>query len=186
VTPETSPGAGRAPGTKVGETPRLVLRRFTLDDAEFVRELVNEPGWLRFIGDRNVHTPEQACAYIEKRLLGPYARLGFGFYRVELKRDGTPVGLCGLVRRDGLDDVDLGFGLLERCAGLGYAREAAVEVVRQAREELALTRLVAITLPDNQRSIALLEKLGMRLERTLRLPGEQADLSLYGMGLRAP
>jgi ribosomal-protein-alanine N-acetyltransferase len=103
-----------------------------------------------------------------------------------LKRDGSPVGLCGLVRRDGLDDVDLGFGLLERWAGHGYAYEAAVEVVRQAREELSLTRIAAITLPDNQRSVALLEKLGMRLERTIRLPGEQADLSLYGMELRSP
>lgn len=170
-------------GQVVGETARLVLRRFTLEDAPFVTELVNEPGWLRFIGDRDVHTSGQARAFIEKRLLGPYERLGFGFYRVELKHDRSPVGLCGLVRRDGLEDVDIGFGLLESCAGRGYAHEAALEVVRQAREELALTRLVAITRPDNRRSIALLEKLGMRCERTLRLPGEQTDLSLYGMEL---
>lgn len=167
------------------ETERLVLRRFTLEDAPFVTELVNEPGWLRFIGDRDVHTPEQACAFIEKRLLAPYARLGFGFYRVELKRDSSPIGLCGLVRRDGLDDVDIGFGLLERSAGHGYAYEAAVETVRYAREELGLARLVAITRPDNQRSIALLDKLGMSFERALRLPGEQTDLSLYGMALVA-
>ena len=173
-----------APGVNVLETERLVLLRFTLDDAQFVTELVDAPGWLRFIGDRDVHTPEQACTFIEKRLLGPYARLGFGCYRVELKRDGSPIGLCGLVRRDGLDDVDIGFGLPERCAGQVYAYEAAVGAVRYAREELA--RLCAITRPDNQRSIALLEKLGMRFERALRLPGEQTDLSLYGLGLGAP
>jgi ribosomal-protein-alanine N-acetyltransferase len=172
-------------GDKVGETERLVLRRFTLDDAAFVLELVNEPGWLRFIGDRNVRTLDDARAFIEKRLLGPYARLGFGFYRLELKVGGTPVGLCGLVRREGLDDVDIGFGLLQRWEGRGYAHESAVEVVRHAREQLALTRLVAITRPDNGPSIALLEKLGMRFERTLRLPGETVDLSLYGMELVA-
>jgi RimJ/RimL family protein N-acetyltransferase len=183
VTPgDATPDAG-SPGLQVGETARLVLRRFTLDDAEFVRVLVNEPGWLRFIGDRNVRTVEDARAYIENRLLGPYERLGFGFYRLERKDDGTPVGLCGLVKRDGLDDADIGFGLLACFEGHGYAHEAALEIVRQARDVHALTRLVAITRPDNAHSIALLEKLGLRLERTVRLPGDDTELNLYAMNL---
>ncbi len=171
------------PGQVVCETARLVLRRFTLDDAEFVMELVNEPGWLRYIGDRNVHRLEQARGFIEQRLLGPYERLGFGFYRVERKEDGVPVGLSGLVKREGLDDVDIGFGQLARFSGRGYAHEAALEVVRMAAGDLKLSRLVAITQPDNAGSIALLLRLGMSFERTVRLPGEQVDLSLYGMAL---
>ena len=164
-------------------TERLVMRRFTLQDAAFVRELVNEPEWLRWIGDRSVHTLEDAAGYLERVLLAQYERLGFGFYRVELAHDGTPVGLCGLVRREGMDDADAGFAMLARHSGRGYAGEAARRVVRHAREDLALTRLAGITRPGNAPSIALLERLGMRYERTIRLPGESVDLSLYGMAL---
>ena len=167
------------------ETERLVLRRFTLDDAAFLRELVNEPGWLRYIGDRKVQTLDDARGYLERALLAQYVRLGFGFYRVELQADGTPVGLCGLVRRQGMDDVDMGFAILERHSGRGYASEAAQRIVRHAREDLGLARITGITQPGNAASIALLEKLGMRFERTIRLPGETADLGLYGMVLAA-
>ena len=168
------------------ETERLVLRRFTRDDAEFVRELVNEPGWLRHIGDRKVHTLEDALGYLERAMLAQYARLGFGFYRVERREDGVPVGLCGLVRREGMPDADLGFALLARHERRGYAFEAAERVVRHAREDLGLARLAAITRPDNAGSIALLVKLGMRYERAFRLPGEGEELSLYAMALGAP
>jgi [ribosomal protein S5]-alanine N-acetyltransferase len=133
-----------------------------------------------------VHTLEDAGGYLERTLLAQYARLGFGFYRVELAAEGTPVGMCGLVHRPGMDDVDMGFAMLERHSGRGYAGEAARRVVRHAREDLGLTRLAGITQPDNAASIALLEKLGMRFERTLRLPGETVDLNLYGMALDAP
>jgi RimJ/RimL family protein N-acetyltransferase len=170
-------------GVVVVETERLVLRRFTLQDSGFVRELVNEPGWLRYVGDRSVHTLEDAVGYLERTLLAQYARLGFGFYRVELAGDGTPVGLCGVVHRQGMDDADIGFAMLARHSGRGYAREAARRVVRHAREDLGLSRLTGITLPGNAASIALLEGLGMRFERTIRLPGGTEDLSLYGMAL---
>ena len=171
------------PGTKVCETDRLALRRFTLEDAAFVLELLNEPGWLRFIGDRNVRTLEDARAYLERGSIGHYARRGYGFYRVELKATGEPVGMSGLIKRDALDDVDIGFAQLARHAGRGYAQEAAAEVVRHAREDVGLARLVAITTPDNVRSISLLEKLGMRFERTIRLSDDEAELRLYGMEL---
>ena len=167
-------------------TERLVLRRITPGDAAFILELLNEPGWLRHIGDRNVHTLDEARAFMESRMLPLHARFGFGFYRAEMKSDRTVVGMCCLLRRDGLDDVDLRFAFLARHAGHGFAREAAEAVVRHAGEDLGLARLVAITRPDNLRSIALLEKLGMRLERPLRLPGGDEELRLYGMSLGAP
>jgi [ribosomal protein S5]-alanine N-acetyltransferase len=173
------------PGRLVGRTARLVLRHFTLDDAAFILELVNEPDWLRFIGDRDVHTLEQARTYLERGPMSLYDKFGFGFYRVELAADGTPVGMCGLIQREVLDGVDIGFALLERHERCGYGHEAAAEVVRQAREDHGLDRLLAITNLDNARSIALLEKLGMHYERDLRLPGEDADVRLYAMELGA-
>lgn len=174
------------PGLQVATTQRLILRRLTLDDAAFILELVNEPGWLRFIGDRNARDLEGARAYLERGPMSLYPKLGFGFYRVELGVDGTPVGICGLIKRDALEDVDIGFALLERHAGHGYAYEAAAETVRHAREDLGLKRLAAITNTDNLRSIALLEKLGMRFERMFRLPGDESDVRLFGMELQAP
>ncbi len=180
-----SGGEPRARGAIVRTTARLVLRRLTPDDAPFAFELLRSPGWLRFIGDRHVHTITDAGLYLERVPIAQYARLGYGLYRVELALDGTPVGLCGIVRREALEDPDLGFALLERHTGRGYALEAAREVVAHAREDVGLARLAAIVRPDNGRSIALLEKLGMRYERLLRLPGEEQDVRLYGLELES-
>jgi RimJ/RimL family protein N-acetyltransferase len=164
-------------------TERLVLRRFVPDDAAFILEHLNEPAWLRFIGDRNVHSLEAARGYIERGPMMMYARRGFGLYRVELGATGEVLGMCGLIKRDALEDVDIGFSLLARHAGKGYAFEAAAGTVRHAREDLRLRRLAAIVNADNIRSIALLEKLGMCFERMIRLPGEDVDIRLYGMEL---
>lgn len=174
------------PGDLVLTTDRLVLRRFTREDDAFILELLNEPGWLRWIGDRNVHSLEDARGYLERGPLKLYADLGFGFYRVELASDGSPIGMCGLIQRAGLDDVDIGFSLLARCHGHGYAFEAAARVVRHAREDLGLVRLVAIVVAANERSVRLLKKLGMRYERVVRLPKDPEELHLYGMALVAP
>lgn len=153
------------------ETPRLRLRELTIDDGAFLLELLNEPGWQRFIGDRGVRTIDDARRYIAVAYLPMYTKLGFGLWLVETRDPiPTPVGLCGLLRREGLEDVDLGFALIERHQGRGYAHEAAAAVVDYAREPLRLRRLVAITAPDNARSGRLLEKLGFRFERMIRLP----------------
>ena len=162
-------------------TGRLRLDRLTADDAPFILELVNEPDWLRFIGDRNVHDLAAARTYIEKGPRDMYARLGFGLYKVSLQ-DGTPVGMCGLIKRDGLDDVDIGFAFLARHRGRGYAREAAAATLEHARS-LGLTRLVAITSPDNVRSMQLLEKLGFVYRETLRLPQHGGESRLFALKL---
>jgi RimJ/RimL family protein N-acetyltransferase len=104
-------GEMQDPVIRVLETQRLVLRRFSLDDAAFVFEIVNDPAWLQNIGDRHVKTLDDARAYLQKGTLAMYERMGFGMYVVALKESGEPIGMRGLVKREGLDDVDIGFAL---------------------------------------------------------------------------
>ena len=163
----------------VFETERLSVREFALDDAPFILELLNEPDWLRFIGDRGVRNLDDARAYIQRATLDMYARLGFGLYRVSLKADGTPVGMCGLLKRDSLPDVDIGFAFLARHRGRGYAREAAAGTLNHARKSHGLKRILAITAPDNASSIALLEKLGFSYEKTVQLSADGGESKLF-------
>jgi len=164
------------------ETERLVLRRFTLDDAAFMRRLVNEPSWLEFIGDRGVRTEEDARDYLRKGPLAMYDHYGFGLFAVELAEISGPIGICGLVKRDFLEDFDLGFAFFPEFWGMGYAREAATAVLDLARRKLGLARLVAITAPGNHRSARLLEKIGFTLEKTVRYPGKTSEVLLYSHG----
>jgi RimJ/RimL family protein N-acetyltransferase len=163
-------------GVNVIETERLALRRLTADDAAFVRELVNEPSWIRFIGDRGVRTLEDARAYLEKGPLAMYRRHGFGLWVVEVRETGEATGLCGLIKRDALEDVDIGFAFLPRFWRRGYALESARAVLAYGRETLELQRIVAITSPDNDASIRLLEKIGLHFEQTIELAGEPTKL----------
>lgn len=163
----------------VVETDRLVLRRLTAGDAAFIRDLVNDPDWLRYIGDRNVRTLADARAYLRDGPIAMYARFGFGLYLVELREGRVPIGVCGLLRRDVLEDVDLGFALLPSFRARGYAFEAAAATLAYARETLALSRVVAIVSPENRPSIRLLEKLGLWFERMIRLP-DGSDVCLFG------
>lgn len=161
------------------ETDRLRLRWLTADDAAFMFELVNDPTWIEFIGDRNVKTVEAARAYVTEKYVADYVGHGFGLNLVELKESGTPVGICGLIKREGLDDVDVGFAFLPRYAGLGYATESAAAVLEHGRRVLGIGRIVAITTPNNARSIRVLEKVGLRFEKIIRIKGDDEDLALY-------
>jgi ribosomal-protein-alanine N-acetyltransferase len=158
------------------ETERLALRRLTPEDAAFMRRLVNEPSWLEFIGDRGVRTEEDAREYLRTGAIASYETHGFGLWAVTLRDSDAPIGICGLVRRDFLDDVDLGFAFLPEFQAKGYGREAGAAVVDYARRVLGLARLVAITVPANSRSIALLEKLGFVLEKKMEHPGRSEVL----------
>jgi RimJ/RimL family protein N-acetyltransferase len=164
---------------KILETERLVLRRAVVEDSEFILELLNDPAWLRFIGDRGVRTLDDARAYILKTLVGMYERLGFGLYLTELKGESIPIGLCGLIKRDSLEDVDIGFAFLPEFCGKGYAYESASAVMAYGRRTFGLKRLVAITSPDNEASVRLLEKLGFHFERMAELPGDSEAVSLF-------
>ena len=165
------------------ETERLILRHATEDDAPFMLELLNDPAFLRFVGDRGVRTLEDARRYIRERHVEAYRRNGFGFYLVELKETGAPVGTCGLVRREGLTDPDVGFAFLPDYRARGYGFESARAVVDYARERLGLKRLLAITSPDNDASGALLGKLGLKFERMMKLPGEDEEVKLFAADL---
>lgn len=166
----------------IAQTRRLRLRHFAEDDAAFIVELLNDPGWIRYIGDRNIRTLDDAQRYLLKGPMDMYDRLGFGLYLVELIDTAEPAGMCGLLKRPTLEDVDLGFAFLPRFRRQGYAHEAAVAVMALARR-LALTRVVAILTPDNEPSARLLRKLGFQWEREVRLaPGSEA-LNLYATAL---
>ena len=167
------------PGRTVLETPRLVLREFTHGDDAFVLRLVNEPSWLRFIGDRGVRTLEDARRYLDDGPRESYARNGFGLWCVVPRPGGTPVGMCGLVRRDTLPDVDVGFAFVPEAWGLGYARESAAAVLGHARDVLGLRRVLAITDPENEASIRVLTHIGMHPEGTVRMPGEAIELLVF-------
>jgi RimJ/RimL family protein N-acetyltransferase len=133
-------------------TPRLTVRPFTLADAAFIVELLNDPDWLRHIGDRKVRTLDEARSYLREGPQAAQARHGFALWavrRLEDDPEGTPIGMCGLVRRDGLDDVDLGYAFLPAARGRGHAREAAAAVLAHAFGALGLPRVVAITSVDN-------------------------------------
>jgi len=161
------------------EGERVVLERLTLDDAEFIVRLLNDPDFHRYIGDRGVRTPEDARRYLAAGPLTSYANLGFGLYRVARKADGEPMGICGLVKRDWLGDVDLGFAFLPEYRGRGYAREAAHAALAHGHEQLGLQRIVAITDPQNAASISLLERLGMVFEGMIRASADAEPLRLH-------
>lgn len=172
--------------TIVFETSRLILRHLEEEDAGFFLELVHDPDWIRFIGDRGLRSVDEARAYLRDKLISSYARFGFGLYCVESKERGLPIGICGLLAREALEDVDLGFAFLPLARGRGYAFEAAAGTMAYARETLGLRRLVALVSPENERSIALLEKLGFGFERPIRLaPALHRVLWLYGTELPA-
>ncbi len=163
------------------ETERLRLRPFSEADAAFLLEVLNEPAFIRNIGDRGVRTVEQAVIYMRERILAQYESYGFGMLLVELKESDEPVGICGLIKRDSLEDIDLGFSLLERFWSRGYAAEAAAAVLRDALEVRKLSRLVAIVAPHNAASVRLLEKLGFHLEKKMRLPPAEEELLLFAI-----
>lgn len=170
-----------ARGELVAETDRLLIRRMVEDDAPFIFDLLNQPSFLRYIGDRHVRTEEDARAYIRNGPVESYRVNGHGLYTVELKEPRTPVGMCGLLKRPTLADVDIGFAFLPAYWSQGYARESARAVLAHA-EALGLKRIVAITSVDNESSIRLLERLGFVFEGMVKTTEDGADVRLFARG----
>lgn len=160
------------------ETERLTLRWLDVKDAPFILELVNDPAWIQFIGDKGIKNLEDAKKYILNGPVDMYNKMGFGLYLVERKEDLTPLGMCGLIRRDSLEDVDIGFAFLEKFRSKGYGYESAAAVIEYGVQKLGLKRIVAITSIDNVASGTLLEKVGLRFEKIISDSGE--NLKLFG------
>jgi len=160
-------------------TVRLNVRKFNEGDAGFIFGLLNSPGWLEFIGDRNIKTLEDARLYLVNGPLFSYLKFGFGPYLVELKDTKVPIGMCSLIKRDSLEDVDLGFAFLPEYSGKAYAFEASNAVLHFAKKNLGLRKLVAITNTTNTSSIKLLKKLGFISERTIKMPDEEEELLFF-------
>lgn len=160
---------------------RLAIRPFTEDDAAFILELVNDAEWLRFIGDKQVRCLDDARRYLREGPMAMWTRHGHGLCCVERASDGVAIGMCGLIKRDSLDDVDLGFAFLPAARGQGYAREAAAATLEHGFGALALKRIVAITDIDNAASARVLEAVGFRFERLLLGAPDAKPLRLFAV-----
>lgn len=165
------------------ETERLKLRECMLSDADFIIHLVNSPGWLKFIGDRNILNTDQAINYLENGPLKSYKENGYGLCIVETKKAQISIGLCGLIKRDYLIHPDIGFAYLPEFMGFGYACEMAKTIVEYSNSILSINTIQAIVMEQNQRSIHLLEKIGMNFVKTLVLPNEETEILLYQLSV---
>lgn len=162
-------------------TKRLILRWLTPDDVDLLLAVWNDPAFIRHVGDRGIRTRHDAAIALADGPLRLYEKYGYGPFRVALRNADTPIGICGLFRRDFLDRPDIGFALLPDFGSQGYGLEAARAVVNYARDQLQLPRLAAIVSPGNARSIALIGKLGLDFEKMIHMPDEEQDVCLYSV-----
>ncbi len=161
------------------ETERLNLLKLSLEDSKFIFELLNDPDWIKYIGNRNINNNEDARNYISNRLLTSFEKFGFGFYLVKEKESNSSIGLCGLIKRDFLEEVDLGFAFLPNYRKKGYAYESAFAVIKYAKDTFGLNTLLAITSLNNTNSINLLEKLGFNFVKIFKMPNDNEELKLF-------
>ena len=164
------------------ETERLVLRHLSEDHAEFILKLLNEPSFIRYIGDKQVRNLDDARAYVVNGPRESYRINGFGLLLVELKASSTPIGICGVLKRDTLPDPDIGFAFLPPFWNQGYAFEAAAATMTHAQSVLGLGRILAITSPDNEASEKLLGKIGFRFDRLVKLSADASAVKLFTTG----
>ncbi len=191
---------------KILETERLVLREIVEPDDEFVLDLLNQPSFIKYIGDRSVRNVEQAREFIENRYRQSYREHGFGLYVVELKAEfdmlndasvstfeiqnpkskiqNRAIGICGFVKRDTLPDAEIGFAFLPQFCKQGYALESTVAVMEYGRDVLGLNRVLAITTQDNDSSGKLLEKLGFKFENLIKMPADDEELKLFSTNMQ--
>lgn len=161
------------------ESERLTLTKFSKNDAPFFYELVNDPAWKQYIGDRNISSITDAEIYITNNILPSYQKFGFGFYIVKLKGENTSIGMCGLIKRDWMDYVEIGYAFLAQYRGKGYAIESSIATKSYAKVNLGISTIAAITDVDNEKSGNLLNRLGLEFSRLISYPGENKKCRLY-------
>ena len=160
-------------------TERLIISKITLNEASFINELMNDKDWIQNIGDRGIRNDEDAESYIKERFFKSYDEFGFGFYVLRLKTTNEAIGTAGLIDRDGIEGIEIGYGLLPAYRGKGYAFEATQAIFNYAKNDLMIDKIVAIVNPINEKSILLLEKLGLRFEKMVLLPGEEKEIKYF-------
>nr|WP_321229097.1 GNAT family N-acetyltransferase [uncultured Psychroserpens sp.] len=169
---------------QIAETNRLILSKITVDDAPFILELMNTPGWLKYIGDRNIKTVEAAAESIKNNQLKCYEQNGYGYYKMQVKAENLKtIGTCGLLKRDNLEHIDIGFSMLPEYHRKVYGYEAASEIMKLAKNEFGIKTICAITLPINKPSIYLLEKLGLSYQKTVKPFDDDKELLLFAKDL---
>lgn len=161
------------------KTARLILTEFKVSDAPFFYELLNDPAFIEFIGDRNIKSVSDAEKYLSERIIPSYAKNGFGFYLVSTNENNVPIGMSGIIDREGLDHIDVGFAFLSKFRGKGYAFEATDAVMKYATDTLKINPIVAITSINNVKSINLLERLGLHYDKLIQLPNETEKIKLF-------
>ncbi len=161
------------------ETERLILKPAEVQDADFFLELYNMPSFIQYIGDRNLRTKEDAENYIKYRFLPQFEKLGFGNYVVILKEDNTKIGAVGIFEREGLDVLDIGFSFLPNYEGKGFAYESANKLKEVAATDFGVQKISAITTKDNFSSQKLIEKLGLKFQKMVTIPNDDAELMYY-------
>jgi [ribosomal protein S5]-alanine N-acetyltransferase len=162
------------------ETERLFLQEFTTEDSAFMLELLNTPDWIKFIGDRGVRTIEEAEQYLLNGYMKSYQTHGFGFYKVEIKDSNESIGICGIIKRDYLENVDIGFAFLPQFVGKGYGFEAASATLKYTHNTLKIKRVIAIVDPENVVSIGLIKKIGLAFEKMI-YPDHKEELMLFSV-----
>jgi RimJ/RimL family protein N-acetyltransferase len=163
------------------ETERLLIRKITLNDSDFIIELLNDPSFIKNIGDKKVRTVQEAHKYILDGPVVSYEKNGFGLYLVVLKKTAEPIGICGLIKRDNLENVDVGFAFLPEFRRKGYAFESASVVVEYGRRKLRIKKIVGVTNPDNTDSIAVLEKIGLKFDKMIKMNEDEPEIRLYSI-----
>lgn len=164
---------------KILDTDRLILREILETDGEFILDLLNQPSFIKYIGDRRVRSVEGAGEFIKTRFMESYQQFGFGLWAVELKETCEPIGICGFVKRDSLPEADIGFALLPQFERKGYAFESAAATLLYGKERLNFNRVLAITSKDNFASGKLLEKLGFSFERFIKMTDDSEEIKLF-------
>lgn len=173
--------SSRSDCSPVLETERLILRHLRKSDDSFILQLLNDPSFIRFIGDRGARNIYDARRYIVEGPISSYEKHGFGLFLTALKECHTPIGICGLVKRKSLPDADIGFAFLPAYCELGYGYEAASTIIRYGKDTLGLERILAITSPDNYNSQKLLRKIGLTFERLIQLSADEEPVRLYAL-----
>ena len=165
-------------------TERLIISEITINYASFYLELVNDPTHLQFIPDKKIYSIADAENHITTKIIKEYQNQGFGFYLVSLKSDKTPIGMCGLIDRDGLDTLDIGFSFLKKYRGKGFAFESSKAILEFAKNTLKVNEIAAITTLDNVKSANLLERLGFKFSKNIRIPNDPDELRLFLVNLK--